>query len=256
MAERPVDRPGRAAGQRDEALAAEERVERDMRLLAVLRIEPEARRRAASDGGSRPRSGRGARSARAPCAARQGASEAAGASPKSTVACAPMIGCTPALASFSENSSAPNRLLVSVMASAGIASALASLASVSIVSAPSRSEKALCTCRCTKPTALMTDDSMARHCRKRRRGGRVAAGRACGSFPCFPTRPRDRQAPAPWEARASREDEAPTRMRPQPGAARRWADGSWRPGRRPSGWRRAGLPPAAPGPGRPGPSCA
>ena len=51
-----------------------------------------------------------------------------------------MIGCTPDLASFSENSSAPNRLLASVIASAGIASALASLASVSIESAPSRSE--------------------------------------------------------------------------------------------------------------------
>ena len=54
-----------------------------------------------------------------------------------------MIGWTPDLASFSENSRAPNRLLVSVMASAGISSALASLASVSIASAPSRSEKAL-----------------------------------------------------------------------------------------------------------------
>ena len=51
-----------------------------------------------------------------------------------------MIGCTPLLASFSENSSAPNRLFVSVIASAGMASAWASLASVSTVSAPSRSE--------------------------------------------------------------------------------------------------------------------
>jgi hypothetical protein len=51
-----------------------------------------------------------------------------------------MIGWTPAFASFSENSSAPNRLLASVIAKAGIWSALASLASVSIVNAPSRSE--------------------------------------------------------------------------------------------------------------------
>ena len=91
-----------------------------------------------------------------------------------------MIGWTPDLASFSENSSAPNRLLVSVIASAGIASALASLASVSIASAPSRSEKALWTCRWTKPTALMTDDSMYGYCRKRGREGRVADVGGCG----------------------------------------------------------------------------
>ena len=42
-AERPVDRPRRTAGQRDEALAAAERLEGDMRLLALGRIEPEAR---------------------------------------------------------------------------------------------------------------------------------------------------------------------------------------------------------------------
>ena len=71
-----------------------------------------------------------------------------------------MIGCTPDFASFSENSSAPNRLLVSVIASAGIESALASLASDSIRSAPSRSEKALWTRRWTKPTALTSDESM------------------------------------------------------------------------------------------------
>ena len=47
-----------------------------------------------------------------------------------------MIGCTPLLASFSENSSAPNRLLVSVIASAGMELALASLASVSMVERP------------------------------------------------------------------------------------------------------------------------
>ena len=41
---------------------------------------------------------------------------------------------------FSENSSAPKRLLVSVIASAGISSALANFASDSMVSAPSRSE--------------------------------------------------------------------------------------------------------------------
>jgi hypothetical protein len=83
-----------------------------------------------------------------------------GASPKSTVICAPMIGCTPAFANFSENSSAPNRLLVSVIANAGIESALASLAKASIDSAPWRSEKALWTRRWTKPTALTSDESM------------------------------------------------------------------------------------------------
>ena len=102
-----------------------------MRLVAVRRDRARRARRAASGCGSRPRSARAARSARARCALAP-AQKAAGASPKSTVICAPMIGCTPILASFSENSSAPNRLLVSVIASAGIASALASLASVSI----------------------------------------------------------------------------------------------------------------------------
>ena len=48
----------------------------------------------------------------------------AAASAKSIVVLArPMIGWTPALASFSENSRAPNRLLVSAIASAGMASA-------------------------------------------------------------------------------------------------------------------------------------
>ena len=39
--ERAVDRPGRAAGQRDEAVARAQRGERDMRLVAILGIEPE-----------------------------------------------------------------------------------------------------------------------------------------------------------------------------------------------------------------------
>ena len=43
MAERAVDRAGRPAGQRDEAVAAHQRVEGDVRLVAVLRIEPQAR---------------------------------------------------------------------------------------------------------------------------------------------------------------------------------------------------------------------
>ena len=61
-------------------------------------------------------------------------------SAKSTVICAPMIGCTPDFASFSENSSAPKRLLVSVIASAGMESALARWAKASMASAPSRKE--------------------------------------------------------------------------------------------------------------------
>ena len=39
--ERPVDRPGGAAGQRDEALVSFQRGEGDMRLVAILGIEPE-----------------------------------------------------------------------------------------------------------------------------------------------------------------------------------------------------------------------
>ena len=39
--QRPVDRAARAAGQRDQASGAEERGERDVRLVALLRIEPE-----------------------------------------------------------------------------------------------------------------------------------------------------------------------------------------------------------------------
>ena len=51
-----------------------------------------------------------------------------------------MIGCSPAFEAFSENSSAPKRLFVSVIASAGIASALAKVISLAIGIAPSRSE--------------------------------------------------------------------------------------------------------------------
>jgi hypothetical protein len=52
----------------------------------------------------------------------------------------PMIGWMPALAIFSENSSAPNMLSVSVNANAGWRSFLASSASRAMVSAPSSSE--------------------------------------------------------------------------------------------------------------------
>ena len=41
-AERAVDRPGRAAGQRDQAFRADKPGEGDMRLVSVRRIEPEA----------------------------------------------------------------------------------------------------------------------------------------------------------------------------------------------------------------------
>ena len=51
-----------------------------------------------------------------------------------------MIGWMPAPAIFSENSSAPNMLSVSVSASAGWRSFLASSARRAIVSAPSSSE--------------------------------------------------------------------------------------------------------------------
>ena len=40
--QRPVDRPGRSAGQRDKALNAFQRREGKMRVVAVLRIEPQA----------------------------------------------------------------------------------------------------------------------------------------------------------------------------------------------------------------------
>ena len=52
----------------------------------------------------------------------------------------PTIGWMPFPASFSENSSAPKRLLVSVSATAGCRSAAASSASSPIFSAPSSSE--------------------------------------------------------------------------------------------------------------------
>ncbi len=61
-------------------------------------------------------------------------------SPKSIDRQVPMIGCTPDDAIFSENSSAPNMLSVSVRASAGCLSALARSASRPIFSAPSSSE--------------------------------------------------------------------------------------------------------------------
>ncbi len=51
-----------------------------------------------------------------------------------------MIGWMPTLAIFSENSSAPNMLSVSVSASAGCLSFLASSARRAIVNAPSSSE--------------------------------------------------------------------------------------------------------------------
>ena len=51
-----------------------------------------------------------------------------------------MIGWMPDEANFSENSSAPNMLSVSVSASAGCLSALANSASLPMVSAPSSSE--------------------------------------------------------------------------------------------------------------------
>ena len=51
-----------------------------------------------------------------------------------------MIGWMPAAAILSENSSAPNMLSVSVSASAGWRSALASSASRAIVNAPSSKE--------------------------------------------------------------------------------------------------------------------
>ena len=40
-AERPVDRAVRTAGQGDQAVRAKERVEREVRLVALLRVEPE-----------------------------------------------------------------------------------------------------------------------------------------------------------------------------------------------------------------------
>ena len=52
----------------------------------------------------------------------------------------PMMGWMPASATFSENSSAPKRLLESVSASAGMRSARASATSFGMVSAPSSSE--------------------------------------------------------------------------------------------------------------------
>ena len=52
----------------------------------------------------------------------------------------PMIGCTPFFAQASANSKAPNRLPVSVSASAGMPSATASAASFSTLIAPSESE--------------------------------------------------------------------------------------------------------------------
>ncbi len=63
-----------------------------------------------------------------------------GRSPKSTCSVQPTIGWMPASASLSENSSAPNRLLVSVSPSAGKPRAAASLASFGMVMAPSSSE--------------------------------------------------------------------------------------------------------------------
>ena len=77
---------------------------------------------------------------RAPCAAFLAAGTIEAPSPKSSVICRPTIGCTPSLASFSENSKAPNRLLLSVIAKAGILSATANLASLAMFIAPSRSE--------------------------------------------------------------------------------------------------------------------
>ena len=65
----------------------------------------------------------------------------------------PTMGWMPAPAIFSENSSAPNRLFVSVSASAGMWSLSASFFSSSMRSAPSSSEKAEWTCRCTNPTS-------------------------------------------------------------------------------------------------------
>ena len=57
-----------------------------------------------------------------------------------TESCTPAIGCTPSPAAFSENSSAPNRLLVSVSARAGCRSATAALIREPTFSAPSSRE--------------------------------------------------------------------------------------------------------------------
>src|SRR5271156_3728246 len=51
QAERAVDRPGRAAGQRDQTLAIAQRIEFHMRLLALPWVEPE------TGGGAPPRGG-------------------------------------------------------------------------------------------------------------------------------------------------------------------------------------------------------
>ena len=187
--QRPVDRPGGAAGQRDEAFARPRARRREDARRRRPWDRARAPRRGASDCRSRPRSAPGARSARAHCPARRRARRQGAASPKSTVICAPMIGCTPLLASFSENSSAPNRLLVSVIASAGMASALASLASVSTSARPRAANR-----RCARADArsrrLWTDESMALKSQElpgrvrlrvvARAGARVETGRGMG----------------------------------------------------------------------------
>ena len=76
-----------------------------------------------------------------------------GSSPVSTASSIPTMGWIPAPDIFSENSSAPNRLFVSVSAKAGMWSLSASFFSSSMRSDPSSKEKDEWTCRCTNPTS-------------------------------------------------------------------------------------------------------
>ena len=96
--------------------------ERDMRRIALLGVEIGARAQPHQIAIAGPRFWPAARDwrTRPPCACEPRRRSCA--SPKSTASCTPGIGWTPALAAFSENSSAANRLLVSVTASAGCAS--------------------------------------------------------------------------------------------------------------------------------------
>src|SRR5712671_936966 len=107
-----------------------------------------------------------------------------------------MIGWMPDSASLSENSSAPKRLPVSVRPTAGKPCATASLASLELVMAPSSSEYAECTFRCTKPGAgagagaglaeLVRIGSVMANCRRSRLGLNALPGQPAPLHRCAP----------------------------------------------------------------------
>ena len=127
IAQRGVERAGRPAGQRDQARAhgSARSARGDARRARRAARRNRRGSRAASGCRSPPRSARAARR----LAGRPRTRGPPGRPPRSaTESCMPAIGWMPMPASFSENSSAPKRLLVSVSASAGCRSAAASFA--------------------------------------------------------------------------------------------------------------------------------